>query len=251
MTPTTYTVMHTRLQDKWRCAHHTGSFCYVDPTSNHHIHLSPAELGIWATAIIHEAATISCPPRSVEFDKILNPKKKGGSTAKTTPQNVEIHEDHVNSNKPIIHYHMLPPTIAAAPRQEEPTPKKKRRRSSIHALKSSPIPGFEVPEYNSKGLLAYLKWCTDKYHDCEFMDAYGSLSKHKMGIDVILAVTALDLHKVCDISFGTAIRIIHCYPKWLLELKSTVIHLYMTVSELIHSNLRRNYSSCNFKNFFG
>jgi len=230
-----------------RCNQHGGSFCYIEAGSTTHIRLSSGDLGIWATAIINDAATLSCPPHTVEFDKILYPKKK----LPAPTQNIaHVHED---PNKPIIHYHLLPPTIAAtAPTQEDSSsPKKKRRRSTttLSMIRSSPIPGFEVLEYNSKGLYAYLQWCTKKYGDCEFMDAYESLAKEKMGIDVMLAVSALDLHSVCKITFGTAVRIIHCYPKWLLELKSIVIHLYMTVSELILSNLWRNDRRRNFKNF--
>jgi hypothetical protein len=86
--------------------------------------------------------------------------------------------------------------ISATASTQDETPKNKRRHSTILAIKSSPIPGFEVPEYNSKGLYAYLQWCTERFADCEFMDAYESLAKEKMGIDLILAVSALDLHTV-------------------------------------------------------
>jgi hypothetical protein len=247
--PNAYTVLHAKLQDKWQCDHHTGSFCYKEPEKTAHIRLSFGDLGIWATAIINEAATISCPPRTSEYEKILHPKRKQAETP--PPQIIEIHEDQIQANKPIIHYHMLPPTISAtAPTQEEPTPKKKRCRSTILTIQTSSIPGFEVPEYNTKGLAAYLLWCTEEHKDCEFIDAYESLSVQKIGIDIIPGVTAMDLHKGCNILLGTATRIIRCYPKWLSERKSVVINLNMTVSELIPSDLWSYDLPSNFKNFF-
>jgi len=210
--------MHSKLQDKMRCNQHGGSFCYVEPGTDTHIRLSSADLGIWAMAIINEAATMSCPPRTIEFERILHPKKRKEPTlAKPAPEVIEIHEDPVQANKPIIHYHMLPPAMSA-PTLE--TPKKKRRYSRTLAVKSSPIPGFEVREYNSTGLYAFLEWCTNENGDYEYLDAYESLAKQKLGLDLILAITPMDLCTVCQIPYGTALRIIHFYPKWLLELKS-------------------------------
>lgn len=237
--------MHSNMQDKWRCSQHVGMFCYIEPGKSTHIQLSSGDLGVWSMAIINEAATMSCPPRTVEFEKVLHPRKRN-KTETPPPQIVELYEDPVQANKPIIHYHMNAPTISAQP----DTPKKKRRRSTIITINSSPIPGFEVPEYNSEGLCAFLRWCTEKYKDCEFIDAYESLAREKMGIDIMLSVAAIDLHKVCNIPFGTAVRIIGCYPKWLLELKSVVIYLYMTVSELIPSDLWCYNRPSDFKDFF-
>jgi hypothetical protein len=89
-------------------------------------------------------------------------------------------------------------------------------------IAASSIGQFTASDYNESGLLVFLTWCGDKYGDAEFIEAYGPLNEHKMGIDLLSEqdITPDMLSIKCGVKFGTALRILKSIPVWLQTIES-------------------------------
>ena len=201
-----------------------------------------AHLGMWATAIVNNSATLTCPPHTPEFDSIIYGPSKSSTKAEmagftTAP-----------SLAPIVHYNLVPPHSSDA---LSSSPKKKRQRRSTIQINSSPLGTYSSRDYYGSALQDYTSWCARKYRDDEFNEAFAKLREHKVGVDLIEDMETSTLISLCGLSHGTATRLKTNVLKWKASLKaySNVIYLNIAMAILISSNLWRNYYSRHLQNF--
>jgi hypothetical protein len=200
-------------------------------------------LGIWATAIVNNAATLTCPPHGPEFNKIIY----GSSNASSIKKSEIITSANSTALPPIIHYNLAPSSGSNI----FTSPPRKRQRRSIIQINSSPIGSYAPHEYYRSALRDYTSWCAKKYEDDEFIEAFQQLQKEKIGIDLIEKISIEILTAKCGLTHGTAERIKENFCKWkmILESHSNVIYLNITMTKLILSYLWSNYRSRYFQNF--
>ena len=215
---------YRELQDRWRCLEcSTNGFCYrkknLDTGRVVHINLDSDIMSKWAALMVTGDAVAHCPPGNVEeFDKLvtdaMNSKKKKSSNTGTHAFNSI--DGHGGAPQVVYNYNIAPPQ-QPSPRPETP---KAPKATCVSLL--SPIHGIEPKDYNTAGLEAFMDYCYKKYDDFEFLDAFHSLQEKRLGIDLLKDIDANILKSECNLSYGTALRIIKCYPAWKESLSINV-----------------------------
>ena len=207
-----------------QCTDHPGKFCFKASNvggvsrASDHIQLDAVAIRDWVTAILNDSATLTCPPRTPEFDNILSntrSRSKSSSAAQSsTPAPV--------SNTPIIFQFdrngsYKPSTWSPSP------PRTPAWRRSHHSMPfSSPLVAHEAFDaFDGDGLLTFITWCEHEYKVREgnlaFKDAYRILKNKDIDVDVLKGKDANWLEKQGVIA-GTADRIEKSYRKWHLQL---------------------------------
>ena len=220
-----------------------------------HVTLMPFMVGTWSAAIVAGSATLQQPPATQEFNTLIKGalETRKSRNSRKNRQNDSSSDDTGYPSRqypaPQIHYVQLPPqvptdaSIAAPAPEPRPThvqnisaitmnePRRRRNSSPTGSpqktkvlvlIAASSIGQFAASDYNESGLLVFLTWCGDKYGDTEFIEAYGPLNEHKMGIDLLSEqdITPDMLSIKCGVKFGTALRILKSIPVWLQTIES-------------------------------
>ena len=84
-----YSKKSKELQTHLQCDDHPGKFCFkasnirgVSRPSDH-VQLDAVAIRDWATAILNDSATLTCPPRTPEFEDILSNTRSRSKTPRT------------------------------------------------------------------------------------------------------------------------------------------------------------------------
>jgi hypothetical protein len=209
-----FTVKWNAIVDKWRCAEHHDKPCYLLPNKTHpskpkHIPLENNDLDEWATAILNDAATVTNPPRSLEFEDRLKRARQKLATVETTSSSstvpvIHVH-NHVN-NSAVGNESLSPPTQHVRP---------------LH-LTHSPLKGVEPKNYNGVALESFLKRCSEYYEDPDYLDSFEAMKRDKIGVDLFkdalkckMEMESLlkDLQK-CGIKSADARRMVKAFALW-------------------------------------
>jgi hypothetical protein len=200
-------------------------------------------MGIWARGILEGVATVMCPPRTREFNALLDSAAKRSKPHIKKKSKDESSDEEAQSRAkyppPQIHFVQVPPPALTSSSTNDPTSGVvPRRRNSLPTVSpqkgttlrpftsliaASSIGQFTSKEYNGTGLLAFLTWCTEKYGGDEYTRAYEKLREEGIGIDLLAEqdITADVLATKCYVGFGTALRILKSHPIWLATLSNS------------------------------
>jgi hypothetical protein len=211
------------LQDRYRC-HQCSSngYCFIkedpDTGKQEHINLDQKILNLWAAEMIvmPARATILYPPMQVkEIAKLMNPK------AKKTNNNRVVASNEATTS--------LAPPISVVCNFPNPSERSaclltpvicRRHEKSV----SSPVFNVDPADYKDKGLMEFLTWCGKKYKDPEGfeVDVYEKLRDQDVGLDIFKdngGIDAETLKRECNLTFGTAKRLVGSYNDWELSRK--------------------------------
>ena len=73
---------------------------------------------------------------------------------------------------------------------------------------------YSLKDYYNTVLRDYMNWCACKYGDDEFTEAFLSLQKQKLGVDLIEETEVQILTSLGKVSRGTAVRLRNNIEKW-------------------------------------
>ena len=198
------------LQDALKCDDiHYGKYCYK-PYPNaqawEHVQLSAQDLRGWATAITHGTATLYNPPRTLEFNKVLNPTqqhRRSTTASNSMPDSA--------GNVPTIHFHLPDHS-----RSETPCTPVGRYRPAAPETFSSPLVAHESFK-DGDGLRTFINWCEIEYKikagNGAFEQAYTLLHEKEVDVDIMDNKSA-DCFQKLGIACGTAERLSKSFPKW-------------------------------------
>jgi hypothetical protein len=222
-----YIAKYAQLSDLLKCDVHYNQKCYKFTSSNNcrpsdHIKLDAKAIADWTTSILNGGATLTNPPRTEEFERILNPRSRSKSSSSnliSTP----------NTNAPPIivnfgrHGHgNLGSPWSSSPPCTPHTPRPVRRSSRAPAVFSSPLVDHEsFEQFNGDGLRAFIVWCEQEYkvreNNTEFKEAYQIMRAKGIGVDILEGKDSNWL-TAQGILVGTADRIARSFRKWLSKL---------------------------------
>ena len=167
---------------------------------------------------MNHSATLTNPPRTEEFEKILNPRShsKSLSSSLSTPNTTTAAPIIVNFGRH-GHANSTSPWSPTSPYTPRPT-----RRSSSHAVStvfSSPLVEHDsFREFDGDGLRTFITWCEREYKvregNMEFKEAYQIMRAKGIGVDIL---EGKDASWFCTkgILDGTADRLARSFRKWL------------------------------------
>jgi hypothetical protein len=227
-----YQRQYDALQKRWPyCNQHKG-YCYITKGGSFdgvHYDLEPREWGMWATAITNGKAIIDYPPRTEEFDQILesncikNSKGKRGKKAITM---IETSNDPL-TRIPNITVNVAPPATSVRRHSDPISPQKVRKSAS-----PSPTPepmgrkvlellsarGYSPADYSTSALKDFLKYLKEmELAEEDYDNVYECMRAHKVGVDLFDNLNPVTLAHECQIAFGTAVRVIGYFQDWLIS----------------------------------
>ena len=115
------------------------------------------------------------------------------------------------------------------------TPVTRRKQGKVG---HSPVFGVDPSDYKDKGLREFLAWCGDRYKESELIEVevYGKLTEQDVGLDIFKDDGGIDadtLKKECNLTFGTAKRLIASYNAWELS-KKKVQSIYSGILHVLN-----------------
>jgi len=115
------------------------------------------------------------------------------------------------------------------------TPVTRRKQGKVG---HSPVFGVDPSDYKDKGLREFLAWCGDRYKESELfeVEVYGKLTEQDVGLDIFKDDGGIDadtLKKECNLTFGTAKRLIASYNAWELS-KKKVQSIYSGILHVLN-----------------
>jgi hypothetical protein len=232
-----YEQAYAELQKRWPwCSEHKGH-CYITKGGSFdgtHYDLDPREWGIWATALSNTKGVVDYPPRTEEFDQILDAilikrnKKRRGIKGVNDTNVVRLLKDidlFHHTTTPSIVYNMAPAASSVTPTRclsDPGSPQKSRRQSSTLSLVDLLIKvGYKNVDFCDKALKDYLIWCDARYSG-DYNTALRPMQKHNIGVDMVEDIgNPNEISNLCDIPYGTMLRILKNVRVWLTTLSST------------------------------
>jgi hypothetical protein len=142
--------------------------------------LTAYHLDEWTSAWLKNAATLFTPPDSSVFSKLKNDRRPGnrrGKTASITPEpaaSTPVTTFNVNIDKSLFNA------------KSDSSPVKPSTKAEEQHIFSA-ITEYPPSEWNGQGLLDFLTYCRDKYHDKFYVDVYEALAEERLGIHVYKA----------------------------------------------------------------
>src|ERR1700737_696697 len=181
---TGYTKQSRELQEHLVCTDHAGKYCYKPKDSTRpsdHVAMESRHIRDWTTAILAGVTTIQTPPRSEEFERLLNPRQRPrglfamDSITPSAPGPPVV----VNFTERRRQRSYSPRSQHRSPQTSPQTPYHGHRR---HGRARSPMP-FSSPlvihplfnRFGGDGLLTFMDYCERKYKvdgNTEFQEAY-------------------------------------------------------------------------------
>jgi hypothetical protein len=230
-----FDLVFEQLQQKWICEQHTQKYCYLEPLASgkfQHLSFTPMQWGIWATAILNGTALYAYPPRTPDFEAILQEtrKKCGGRSKKSTrndsdsdgkaPKVVFNHYHSANGFSEFPGQHSTssdfskPPQFARRYSDPSHSPRKPSRKNTYEVLKEI---GYQPVDWTSRGLEDYIKWLEDQFQG-SFEKTLTALQAQGIGLDSLDGMKAEFLVDHCQISSGDSLRIVGNFGRWLDEM---------------------------------
>jgi hypothetical protein len=212
------------LMTKWpHCSVHHGH-CYVTKGGSYHgehFNFDPREWGIWATALVHKQAVVEYPPRTEEFDIIIDKYRSAGK-GKKKGSKIQDHHRSLSSSDESSKYKNVIVNITHPSRQSPPAHRysnptspfkpSTKQKSVIELLRNA---RYNSDDYNDNALKDYLNWCHESLPG-DYDTAFMLLSEQDIGIDMLDSLPdASTLSSQTKLSFGTAARILKHYREWL------------------------------------
>ena len=231
--PTLYEEAFNSLQMQWQCNKH-NTYCYIDKTSsrkNLHLKFTPMEWSIWATAVVKSMAVIDYPPRTVEFELILDKHRAEFRQRRRKPKREEssYSDDNLPISTEVISMSQYPYGEFAPSKQPYPNLRVRRYSDDSH-LRRDPSArkditeslkdvGYDPGDWVSQGLDDYFKWLDIQFQSSNFQNALTAVRRqdigvHSFGMD---RVDAEFLITRCGILSGDALRILNNFGCWLNE----------------------------------
>jgi hypothetical protein len=181
--------------------------------------MDPKALSDWTTVIINnpENATINNPPRSEEWDALLNPKnrRKAANFESTHPFATPSYQ------QPIFNVHIPSQTRTPVRSRSYYTPRTPTGPCAPPVFSSPLVDHESFDEYGGDGLKAFIAWCEHEYktkaENIEFQEAYQSMRVVGINVDVLKGKNAAWFVSQ-GVKVGTAERIARSYPKWHAKL---------------------------------
>ena len=170
--------------------------------------MSAQDLHGWASAITHGTATLGNPPRTLEFNKVMNPtqqRRRSTTASNSTPDSA--------GNVPTIHFHLPDHSRFQTPQTPVTVA---RYRPTAPEIFSSPLVAHESFE-DGDGLRTFINWCKIEYKikagNGAFEQAYALLHEKEVDVDIMDNKSA-DCFQKLGIACGTAERFSKSFPKW-------------------------------------
>jgi hypothetical protein len=183
-----YTIKLRELQSHLRCPEHPLNFCYkphMNAKAVDHVRMDSKALADWTTVIINnpENATINNPPRTEEWNVLLNPKARRKSASFETVLSTPSYQ------QPIFNVHIPSHSRSPARSHSYYTPHTPTRPHALPAF-SSPLVEHESWDlYGGDGLKAFITWCEHEYkikpENIEFQEAYQLMRTIGINVDVL------------------------------------------------------------------
>lgn len=163
--------MYMELMARWpHCSLHHGH-CFIENGGSHgaqHFNFEPREWGIWASAMVNKKALADYPPRTAEFDAILENHRLKMAKGKKKGTKSRHHHTISSSDSDLggKHKHVIvnvthPPLLPPARRYSNPASPSKAAAKQKPIIELLRLIGYTPKDYNDKALKDYLAWCNE------------------------------------------------------------------------------------------
>src|SRR5580692_5210868 len=208
------------LQDRWKCTKH--HFCYREGSNGkeRHYEFEPHLWHNWAQQVNLGHAVMNYPPRTPEFDNLLNTLRDGNRTGKSSQRTISSDAElpkaftlNVNHAPPPPDYYPQP---SRSRRYSDPSPRKQKRHN-IETLREM---GYSSADWTGRGLDDYFAWLATTLGPSEkWNQALTTLREQDFGLDLFVdgSLEAQFLVNNCQMASGTAIRVVANFKKWCNE----------------------------------
>ena len=230
-----FDLVFEKLQKRWTCEQHTNTHCYLDQLASgkaQHVSFSPRQWGVWATAIMEGKAIYDYPPRTADFEAMLEDARNNRGTRSKKSKRDDSDSDGTATKVVFNHYHSANgfsdfpgqhPTnsdsskpLQLGRRYSDPSysPRKPPTKNTYEVLKDI---GYEPGDWISQGLEDYLQWLDDQFQGTPFQKTLTALQGQDIGLDSFDGMKADFLASHCKISSGDALRIVCNFRRWVDE----------------------------------
>jgi hypothetical protein len=241
MPRTEFDLTYEALQKKWTCEKHAGRYCYIDQLASgkeSHLQFTPVQWAIWARLIQGGKALMDYPPRTSDFEAILEAARKGNCTQARGSKKSKYEDSDSSDGKGHkvvfnLHSGVLGPDVQSSHsaksgrRYSDPfhSPRKSSKTRDIcEVLRDM---GYAAGDWTSRGLEDYFKWLEGQYEGLSFQKALTAVQAQDIGLDSFGrdGMDARFLSSSCGISPGDALRILYNFKRWvnvkLLNIRDT------------------------------
>ena len=188
--------------------------------------------GIWATAIVEGRAIYDYPPRTADFETML---ENAGNHRGTRSKKAKREDSDSDGKAPKLvfnHYHSAngfsdfpgqhpansdfsrPSQLGRRYSDPSHSPKKPPTKGTYEALKDI---GYQPGDWISRGLEDYFKWLDDQFQGTRFQNTLAAVQTQDIGLDSFEGMKADFLANHCKISLGDALRIVRNFRRWIDE----------------------------------
>ena len=236
------------LTKRWPyCTKHRGH-CWINKGNSYdglHYDFQSKEWGSWATHILNTKSVYDYPPRNEEFDQAIiaidSRRKKGRGINNSNSSNNDVMTllnsldfltNRNPSPQPPVIYQMpvsAPSTIVPSIRRlSDPGSPQKVRRQSTYRADTSLVDllhqaRYEREDFCDRALKDYLEWCQATYPG-EYVSVVETLQKCNIGVDTFEDIdNPLGASEMCNIPYGTMLRILKNVRLWLTKKLATAI----------------------------
>jgi hypothetical protein len=230
-----FDLIFEKLQKRWTCEQHPQTYCYLDQLASgkaQHISFSPRQWGVWATAIMEGKAIYDYPPRTADFEAMLEDARNNRGTRSKKSKREDSDSDRNATKLVFNHYHSargfsdfpgqqpsnsdFSKSAQFGRRYSDPShsPQKPLTKSTLQALKDL---GYQPGDWISRGLEDYFKWLDDQFQGMRFLKSLTAVQAQDIGLDSFEGMKADFLANHCNISPGDALRIVHNFRRWVDE----------------------------------
>jgi len=186
-----------------------------------HFEFEPHYWHQWALALNENQAVVSYPPRTPEFNDLLEQLRNGGKTAKTRGI---ISDDllrgltlNVHPAPPPPDYYALGPTPRSR-RYSDPSPQKPKKAKKLNNDHLEEI-GYNYKDWYGRGLDDYFNWLQTTYSGLNFDDALKVFKRESFGLDMLLEggqfLTPTFLISTYNLPGGVAVRTLNEIKNWV------------------------------------
>jgi hypothetical protein len=232
---------HDELREFWKCVgHRTEMECWKPKEPPFHgnicIPLSAFHLDTWALAMESNSTTKFAPPSTPEFWTLKEskmPGRRGGKASSTTPEPSAI---SASSPAVVTNNIILDGTIFEAKSIYDAGIANANAQAQVPVILkrcASPITEYPANQWTHRALSDFLRYCTTKYNDEDYLGYGVLLSRERLGIDLYKAATvdSVKAEKLMDsledrvnIPSGTAQRWLDDFQEWYMMIKGSVFH---------------------------
>jgi hypothetical protein len=213
-----FEVTFDKLQEKWKCSKSNHRFCYREGETGIHYQLEAREWGLWATAINEKRALFDYPPRTLDFNAILEKQLKMRSKKKSHNADDSSSDEGRRGQQTIKVINVTAPVNRSGRRHSDPysTPMKSTK-SSISAAELLVKRGYNSAQFDDEALSDYCQWLYKKHSRATLSNSFDTLKTHGIGADLLGDIEPAFLMTNLNIPAGDALRITKYIKEWLTE----------------------------------